>query len=312
VALLPVSQIRYHHELVAEHFLYVPLMGLAVPLAAGLARLWRRPAWGRLARVAVLAVAAAFVLRVGSRNADFASEQAFAQAVLREYPRSLRGHLTLGHAQASRGDLEGAAESFGWVVAQAPPGHRDRERAQTSLLTALAALGRLDEAEHQAFVLLQASPEQAYALRILGTLRVRQGRVAKGLVYLERAAALAPDDPEGRLHLGMVLLRLGRLTEAAPQLEYAATAWRWNADAQLEWARLAWLQGDWEAARQRLWRVLTLAPDRLEAASGLVQLELAQGRLEQACATYAQLLPLRPALAEAGFPCGPPAPPEGL
>jgi hypothetical protein len=72
VALLPVMHLVPHHELMAEHYLYLPLVGVGLAIGVGLAWVHRR---SRLVAPALLvALLLPLALRTMSRNLDFADE----------------------------------------------------------------------------------------------------------------------------------------------------------------------------------------------------------------------------------------------
>ena len=112
VSLSPVSHVFPHHELFAEHYLYIPLVGLA--LAAVDAARWALsftpdPARGVLyGRVVLGAVLMVMGLRVVDRNRDFADEQAFYEAVVEHAPNNLRAIANLGYIYADAGEHEAA------------------------------------------------------------------------------------------------------------------------------------------------------------------------------------------------------------
>lgn len=96
-ALAPVSQIIPHHELLADHYLYLPMMSfsllaaLAVNLAAQRGRQSRMIAYV-LASVAVLALAGLTV----SRNRDWKDELSVWEANYKSVPNSPRASYNLG------------------------------------------------------------------------------------------------------------------------------------------------------------------------------------------------------------------------
>ena len=69
---------------------------------------------------------------------------------------------------------------------------------------------------------LRLDPDHAEALIQLAHLETRRGRAAAALPAAEKAVALVPDVPAGRLVLGRALLDLERTDEAIAQLQKAA------------------------------------------------------------------------------------------
>jgi protein O-GlcNAc transferase len=68
---------------------------------------------------------------------------------------------------------------------------------------------------------LEAAPDQPDALQLLGILRHQQKETDEGLALIERACAVAPNNPEVISNFGAVLLDAGRSTEAETNLRRA-------------------------------------------------------------------------------------------
>jgi tetratricopeptide (TPR) repeat protein len=93
IALLPTSSVKPLLVVMNEHRLYLPMVGAAIAIGAGLAALatsrWRQVAVGA---VVVLWIGLSFV-----RVLDWRSEETLWQAALRTSPRSYQAHLNLGN-----------------------------------------------------------------------------------------------------------------------------------------------------------------------------------------------------------------------
>lgn len=124
IALLPVAQIVPHHEILAEHYLYLPAIGFAIAAGTGLDALAsRHPATGpRLAATIVLLLAALGALRVRV----WSDAETLLASVAERYPRCARARFGLGEERLRRGrDAEAEAE---WAAAAAVgPGRTPEE-----------------------------------------------------------------------------------------------------------------------------------------------------------------------------------------
>lgn len=141
--LLPVSQIIPHHELVADHYLYLPVLGLA--LIAG--RLFERESAAakdrrQLAYGAVVVVLGFYVISTFSRNRDWKDEFAVWKANYESVPESPRAAHNLGGFYAGR-DPARAEDLFRQAL------NRDAgfEPAYLSLARLYVTQKRLAEAE---------------------------------------------------------------------------------------------------------------------------------------------------------------------
>ena len=117
--------------------------------------------------------------------------------------------------------------------------------------------GRFDEARVRYEQAIADKYQVPRARRGLAEVAFRQGRLAQAdtLYHLAIAASLAmdkKDDAASRAGLGLVLLRLGRPTDAAPHIEKALQLDDQNWDALYGKARLLLAQEKWPAAKELL------------------------------------------------------------
>ena len=110
VGLAPVSHLIPHHELYAEHYLYIPLFGLVVAVVAVALRLIRlapEPARAlAAARLFLGATVALMALQVVTRNADWQNEQVFYEEVVTHAPMNARAQGNLLFIYGEQGDWE--------------------------------------------------------------------------------------------------------------------------------------------------------------------------------------------------------------
>jgi tetratricopeptide (TPR) repeat protein len=120
VALLPVSQIIPHHEMVAERFLYVPSVGFFL-MASALARpLTDRPRFATALYATGLVTLLFLSLRTVWRNADWRDELTLWSKTVQAAPQAARARNNLGAAYLRRGELTRAEEELNAAVRITP------------------------------------------------------------------------------------------------------------------------------------------------------------------------------------------------
>lgn len=119
-------------------------------------------------------------------------------------------HEYLGVFYFHRGDYSNAAKEFQQVIALAPR----MANAYTNLGASLEKLDRAAEAE-KALRSSLALRETPRALNNMGSLLLSEQRFAEAIPYLQRAAALTPDNDVVLLNLGDCQRHLGHSSEAS-------------------------------------------------------------------------------------------------
>lgn len=124
VTLMPASQIIPHHEIVADHYLYLPILGLGFVLAGGIRALAEAPGTTTMRRNAVYATAAVLIalfgVRTVVRNMDWRDEPTLWEATYKAVPRSPRAAYNLGLALTNKGDNDRAAKYYQEAITYDP------------------------------------------------------------------------------------------------------------------------------------------------------------------------------------------------
>src|SRR5438046_674295 len=219
-ALLPVLGLvpfdfQYYSN-VADHYLYLPMIGPALGLAA---------AWGRLAplaRRAVLPVALASLLASSFVQASHWKDDATLYAhTLALNPRSFMAHNNTGQMIAEEGRFEDALSHYRAAL-EAYPGWQD---ALNNIGNVLHKEGRHDDAiRNDTDVIGRSSPAEGLtrtAARMhnnLGAAYLKKSMYNDAAIEFRRAMAIDPDYLEPYYNLGLVLMAFGRYADAIPVL----------------------------------------------------------------------------------------------
>jgi predicted O-linked N-acetylglucosamine transferase (SPINDLY family) len=195
--------------------------------------------------------------------------------------------------------------------------------------------GRLAAAEQICRRILQAEPDHADALHLLGLLAHQLGRYAAAVDYLGRAAELRPQAAACQVNLAAAYGALGKLDEvvaccrralaidpnyaeahnnlgnalrAQGKPEESMACYRRalelrpnSAQAQNNLGVALQDRGEGAEAIARFRRALELRPDFAEAHNNLANALKDQGKLDEAVACYRRALQLKPDYAEARF-----------
>ena len=235
VALLPVANVVPLATFMAEHWLYVPVMGLC--LAAG---------WAAARTTTGIVLAAAAIVLFGGltarRTMEWRDARTLYEHLLPLAPDSLRVRVNLAQAYQDAGESARARAAYEEIVRRWPDRpesadalnnlgnlERDAGRPQEALAAfdaalvlqpnhvaarngralVLQAVGRADEAERELAAALAIDPSAATTHSNLGNLYFRRDDVARARdAYLE-AVRLDPDHADAHNNLGSAYYRLG-------------------------------------------------------------------------------------------------------
>jgi Tfp pilus assembly protein PilF len=129
-----------------------------------------------------------------------------ARRVLRARPQSAEAHQVLGHALSDGGQAEQAIEAYRTALRLKPA----LPDIRNNLGMALRQANRLAEAEQE----LSQAPPETEALVNLSSVQKERGAFAEAEATLRRALRIAPDSPVLRYNWSLLMLLLGRASEA--------------------------------------------------------------------------------------------------
>lgn len=291
---LSVEQSILPIDLVFEHRLYVPALGIFLLVAVGLERAAaalpalaaRRGAAWLLAGPLLAALAAGTV----ARNEVWRDPAVLYADEAGSGPGSSRGLLTLSVQLRVAGRLDEAAA----VLRRALELEPDSLGARLNLANVLRDQGDLQGAERLYREVTELGPNFGKAWHALGVFLLGRGRNAEARLALERAFVLSPGDAAIANTLGVARARTGEPEGALAAYELAirldpgvALAWLNRAEQRLVGGDVAGALAD----GQQAWR---LQPGNPEILAFLGDAAAAAGQFEAARGWYRQALAQRP------------------
>ncbi len=214
----------------------------------------------------------------------------FADPLAEEVQRSVTGvgpHLAIGHIALRAGDLEGAAERFASAL-EADPGSA---QAHHAMALVLERQGRSAEALAEIDRAAALAPREPELLRAAADAHLRAGNDWAAIELLRGAIELAPDY-RTLLDLAMALERTGNLKEANDRYREASVAEPGEMLPIIRRALVFQRMGLGAEAAAELELVVAAEPRNAEALLRLAQLRESRGETAAAIASYRALLAL--------------------
>ncbi|MBP7867253.1 MAG: tetratricopeptide repeat protein [Acidobacteria bacterium] len=261
VSLLPVLHLVPHHELFAEHYLYLPSIGLCVAAAWYLRKAARRaPGW---AGALVCGVTVAFTIATLAHMGVYADEESLRLDVLSKAPACVRANLAMGDRHFNEGKklfeennpwgarqaFEKAAEFYEriaavppeYVLEGLPPEkiarlrnlgtesgyervHREvmyHARAFINLGNIRESLGDRVKARENYLRALDLGSQTDLIYNRLGSLTAEEGKLEEALDWFRKAMALKPNNPDLLTNMGVAFCGLKQWAQARRYLERA-------------------------------------------------------------------------------------------
>ena len=193
----------------ANRFVYLPMVGLMLPVAAAAAWLWNPPIGVRLvasrAGLIVLAAAAAAGCAVITHQqlGNWRDSLTIQYAVLQHAPRCRQAHHNLASELQRRGDLDGAVTHYRAALEIDP----ESPLPQFGLATVLAQQGKLDAALQEYRRSLRLSPDRPQVYNGLGGVLAQLGRDTEALAVFNQCWRLFPTYAPAHFNLAKLLMR---------------------------------------------------------------------------------------------------------
>lgn len=220
VTLIPVFNIIPIYYPLADRYLYLPSVGLAVFLGSyinkGLLQSPKTLTHNPYFLVLFFIVAICSLLS-GQRNLIWQDEYSLWSDAVKKMPNSSRAHNGLGLSYAREGMLDEAVNEY-LIALKINP---DNTNALLNLGVVYTVQGKLDDAILQYETVLNLNPKKFDAYSNLGYIYRKQGRFEDAVISYEAALRWKPDDIKARYNLGLIYISMGSLKKGRAELETA-------------------------------------------------------------------------------------------
>jgi len=295
---LGLVRMRYMIDsLVADHFIYLPMIGLIGVIMAGWEQWQKRdPSPLHLFGMGIVSMVMAWLAWESHSYASlFVNQETLWTYTLEYNPQAWPAHYNLGNALIQAGRLPQAIEQFEQALQLNP----DYVKAHNNLGNALLQTGRVAEAMEQYEEALKLRPDYADAHNGLGNALAQAGRAAEAMQQYEKALQISPDNAKAHNDLGNALLQSGRVPEAVEQYEQALNSDPDNAEAHNDLGNVLRNSGRVAEAIDHFEQALKIKPDFAEAHYNLGIALLQTKQTAEAIDHFEQALKIKPDFVEA-------------
>ncbi len=289
VSLLPVCHLFPHHELLAEHYLYIPMAGAVTAAIPGLQWLFRHR---RRTGIALLtAFLLLFSVRTIARNRDWRDPMTFWSKVVQTAPDCARAHDNLGSAFFQQKQYQKALQHHTKAVALRP----NHGIFRNNLGMDYGALGEVDKAAREFQEAIRLNPKLAAAYNNLGIVDFRAGKYLRAVQHFYKSVQLKPDQ-RAWINGAKACLKIDRPAWAITALEEALKLNQSNYKAWYLLGASHSVTGDPGSAIQAYQRAISIQPRNAEAFQGLAEAYLQNGEEKKAVQALQRCVALRPDL----------------
>lgn len=274
------------YSLVADHYQYLAMIGVAAGLAACVASIGRRRRLGQAWSAGRSTVAAGLLTVLGAltwqQSGLYADAEILYRETLARNPSAWVLHNNLGALLYERGRYEESAVE----LREALRLHPGFVKAHNNLCQAAARLQRMDEALDECRAALSIDRNLFAAQNSLGLALASKGRLWEARAAFEAALAIRPEYVEAHYNLADVLLAIGEPRAAADQYRHVLRLWPEAIGALTGLGHALEEQGDATGAERAYRAAAARQPDAADPHRSLGALLLEQGRIDEAIREY--------------------------
>jgi tetratricopeptide (TPR) repeat protein len=211
IGLIPVSNIVPINSFIAEHWLYLPAIGIFAIAGIGIIKLSDiRPIFKAGSVLISIVLVASYAYLTMERNRDWKDEIAFFKNTLRHRPNNSRLHLNFGNTYAERGMLNEAIKEYKKAVELRP----NFAIAYGNIGSVYLEQGRHDEAKEYIEKALKIKPDFPDALYNLGMFYENKGDTNKAEELYRKSLKIRPDYLDCHIRLSILYLNSDRAEDA--------------------------------------------------------------------------------------------------
>jgi len=327
ITLLPVCHIIPHHELLAEHYLYLPSYGFCLIVAIPLTTLLKDKRFSSFIVTSFTVIILLFSLRIIDRNRDWKDGITLWRKTVRTVPRCARAQNNLGaeylkagkykeaitHLEAAldikpayaeaynnlglaykeRGLYDHAIKSF----ARAIKFRKGNFEALNNMANTYERKGDYDIAIRLFKHILKKRPSHVNAHNNLGIVYQQKGELELAKEYFIKALQIDPDYVEAHNNLGIWYKNKGLYDKAIEKFKQVLILKPEFAEAHCNLGTVYNNKGWYDHAINEFKEALRLKPHSLEAMNNLGNAYRGKGWYDQAIETFKKTLEINPNLA---------------
>lgn len=203
--------------IVAERYLYLPILGILAVIGLGLERLTRIPKLKQPTYIIFITILIALSVRTITRNIDWRNEDNLWIATGKTSPSSPNTHNNLGDVYGRRGDKQGALREFQKAI-ELKPNYGD---AYHNLANTYVELGQIDKALENYQNALKFNPNLWQSHQNIASIYFSQKNYGPAIENIQKAISINPKNLNLRNNLGIVYLVSGQKDKA--KAAFAAT-----------------------------------------------------------------------------------------
>ena len=297
ITLLPVCHIIPHHELLAEHYLYLPSYGFCLIAALLFTSQLENNRHSAFIYFSLFCIIVLFSLRIIDRNRDWKDGMTLWNKTVKSVPRCARAQNNLGaeHIKSGDGDYKEAMPHLEAALQIKP----DYAEAYNNLGLVYKEQGFYDQATQSFAKAIKYKKRYFEAINNIATMYERKGDYDTAIKIFKNVLKRKPDYAEAHSNLGIVYQKRGQLEQAKEHFRKSLQIEPHHVEAHNNLGVWYKNKGLYDEAIEEFKQVLVLKPDFAEVHSNLGAVYNNKGWYDLALEELKEALRLKPHIAEA-------------
>ncbi|MFN3533536.1 MAG: tetratricopeptide repeat protein, partial [Candidatus Brocadia sp.] len=219
-----------------------------------------------------------FTTRTILRNRDWQNEFTFWTTILKEQPQNYDAHNNLGNYFYKQGKLDRAIRELEEAVRL----KQNYPEGHNSLGTMYIDKGLIDKAIAEYVEAIKYKPVFPQAYYNLGNACIKKGLLDNGITYFQKAVSMGMHNPQVFNNLGSAYIKKGMLDEAIAQYKKAIAVYNDYAEVHSNLGYVYTEKGDLDKAASELNHALELQPNHANAHNNLGAVYCQKGLFDKA------------------------------